>query len=448
MVDPKNTEQEVCVLGIWHLGAIYSSCLANLGCNVVGVDPDHNKVEALNKGIPPLYEPGLDELMAKNIREKRLRYTTDLKGALSKARYAVVTYDTPVNDQDEVDLSEIYRLGYEFATCLCQDTTVIFSSQVPVGTCEKIASTIKERNPSLRFGMAYIPENLRLGQAIECFLHPDMLVIGADSAATMESVERLFQPIKAPRVKVNLRTAEMTKHAINTYLATCISYINEIANVCDEVSADAMKVAEALRLDSRVSPKAPLFPGLGFAGGTLARDLKVLLHLGEVHDCSTPLVRAVLNVNEQQKGIVIRKLRKIYGSLKGLEVGVLGLTYKPGTSTLRRSASVEIIRALEVEEAKVKVYDPKADAEDLKHYGIFDRCPTPYAAAEGSQALVLITPWPDFKELDFPRLRSLMQKPLLLDVQNMLDADKMEETGFLYIGIGRGMQLSPFDVAK
>jgi len=433
----------VCVIGIWHLGAVAAACLADLGHRVVGVDKEPHKVEALYRGVPPLFEPGLQEMMARNIAAGRLTFTTNLAEALGDASYALITYDTPVNDNDDVDVSGIFAVAEKLAGHLASGATVIVSSQVPVGTCEEIAAVVRQANPSLHFGIAYTPENLRLGQAIQRFKQPEMIVIGADSEATSQQVEQLLAPIEAPRVRVDLRTAEMAKHAINAFLATSVAFANEIANLCDEAGADALRVSEALRLDSRIGPGAPLHPGLGFAGGTLARDLKVLRRLSERHGYQASLINAVLAVNERQNGLVVGRLRRILGSFDGLSVGVLGLTYKAGTSTLRRSAALEVIRAIAAEGAAVKAHDPKADPEEVRLHSGFSFCDDPYAVAEGSDALVLVTDWPQFRELDFPRIRSLMRNPVLLDAQNMLDADRMIEAGFRYIGVGRGGRERP-----
>jgi len=430
---------KVCVVGIWHLGSVVSACLADLGYRVIGVDKDSKRVRNLNKGVPPLFEPGLAELIKKNLESKRLSYTTGLESALKGAKYVLITFDTPVDARDEVDLSEIFKTSAELGRYLEDGSVVIVSSQVPVGTCEKMASVIASQKPSLSFGIAYVPENLRLGQAIERFRHPEMIVIGSDSVAVQAKVEELFSVVRAPKLKVNLRTAEMIKHAINAYLATSISFINEVANLCDEVGADAVKVAEAMRLDSRISPKAPLRPGLGFAGGTLARDLKVLQKLGGKVGYQTHMIDSVLRVNQEQNRIVAKKLLKMHGSLRNLTVGILGLTYKAETSTLRRSASLEIIRDLTDGGARVKAYDPKADPREVEIHGEFEFCSDPYAVASGSDALILMTYWPEFKELDLSRIKSLMRKPIVIDAQNMLDSEQMIQMGFDYLGVGRGL---------
>lgn len=430
--------EKVCVIGIWHLGCVVSACLADLGYSVVGVDTDSNKVKNLNSGIPPLFEPGLEKLLKNNISLQRLAYTTDLTHALDGSSYALITYDTPVNEKDEVDLSQIFDTAIELSRHLEKDSVIIVSSQVPVGTCEQIRSMIKENNPALDFDIAYSPENLRLGRAIESFKNPERIVIGADDDATLDRVEALFSVIDAPKLRMNLRTAEMTKHALNAFLATSISFANEIANLCDELGADALKVTSALQSEARIGPGLPLKPGLGFAGGTLARDLKILKNLGNKFNYEAPLINGVLAVNERQNGQVIKKLEKIYGSVEKLTVGVLGLTYKAGTSTLRRSAALEIIRDLTNRGAKVKAYDPKASLEEIRQHQEFEFCSDPYMVAIGADALVIITDWPEFKDLDFDLIKSTMKKPVIIDAKNLLDDKQMMARGFSYLGVGRG----------
>ncbi len=434
----KRTGSRVCVVGLWHLGCVASACLAGLGCRVIGVDRDQQRVKDLNDGKPPLFEPGLAELIKANLDVGRLSYTADLESGIRGAWFIYLTFDTPVDDNDDVDLSEILAVAAEMAEYLEKKSVIMVSSQVPVGTCERIRSIVLKNNPAADFDIAYIPENLRLGQAIERFMHPDGIVIGADSPTTLEKVERFFDVIEAPRLTMNLRSAEMTKHAINAFLATSISFSNEMANLCDWLGADALKVAEALRLDKRIGGGLPLSPGLGFAGGTLARDLKTLQKLWRKYDHQGHLIKAVLKVNKEQNGLVVRKLKKIYGSLSGLNVGVLGLTYKAGTSTLRRSAALEIIAELTAQGAAVKAFDPKASPEEVRQHKEFRFCDGPYEAAEGSDALVIVTDWPEFKDLDFNLIKSAMRNPVIIDTKNMLDDRQLVADGMTYFGVGRG----------
>ena len=426
------------MVGIWHLGSVVSACLADLGYTVVGVDQDASKIANLNKGIPPIFEPGLAELVQSNIDSHRLAYTTDLGYAVAGSDYVLITFDTAVDANDNVDLSEIFDTVIKLCQHIDNDTVIIISSQVPVGISEKVESVIRQNNPSLRFTIAYSPENLRLGQAIQCFKNPDRIVIGANSDLALDKVEALFSVINAPKLRMNMRSAEMAKHALNCFLATSISFANEIAGLCDELGADAVKVAAALQSDTRIGSRIPLLPGLGFSGGTLARDLKVLKNLGEGVRYETTLIDSVLEVNQQQIRLVTKKLEKVYGSVRNLVLGILGLTYKPGTSTLRRSAALEIIQDLVSQGATVKAYDPKASPEEIHSHTEFEFCPNPYEVAKGSDALVIITEWPEFKELDFNMIKSAMRKPVLIDTKNMLDSKRMIEQGFQYLGVGRG----------
>jgi UDPglucose 6-dehydrogenase len=437
-VTPAQHNITICVIGIWHLGAVTSACLADLGYMVVGVDLDAKRVEALNQGRAPLFEPGLDEALKRNVAQERLRFTTRIQEGVRGASFVLVASDTPVDDDDDVDLSGIFTTFEALAPALERDAIIVVSSQVPVGTCEQLAKTVRRVNPMARFGIAYTPENLRLGQAITRFLRPDMLVIGADTPATAQRVQDLYAPIETTCVVMGLRSAEMVKHAINAYLATTISFANEIGNLCDEVGADALRVAQALRLDARVSPRAPLAPGLGFAGGTLARDIKALQRLGKQHGYPASLVNAVLEVNRSQNRMVVQRLKDVYPSLRGRKIGVLGLTYKAGTSTLRRSAAVEVIKALKAEGAAVTAYDPLADPEEVAHHPEIVRVASPHEAADASDALVLMTEWPEFRTLAYDQLRPRMRSPLLLDPQNFLDKDTMRTMGYTYWGMGRG----------
>lgn len=427
---------KVCVIGIWHLGSVYSACLADLGYQVFGMDRDPDKIEKLNHGEPPIFESGLKELIMKNLTPGRLNYTTDLNLALKGADFVLITFDTPVDDNDEVDLSPVFDTVLEAARILENDSIIIVSSQVPVGTCDQLQGLIKQTNPALVFDIAYSPENLRLGKAINYFKKPDRIVIGADCSATLDRIEAFFSVVSAPKLRMNLRSAEMTKHAINAFLATSISFANEIANLCDELGVDAIKVAEALKSESRIGGGLPLLPGLSFAGGTLARDLIILKNLGKISGYKTPLIDGVLTVNQRQNGLVLRKLQKVYGSVENLTVGILGLTYKPGTSTLRRSAAIEIITELSANGAKVRACDPKADMAEVRRHQGFELCPDPYSLAKGADALVIVTDWPEFRNLDFDLIKSLMKRPVLIDAKNMLYDMELTGKGFIYSGVG------------
>jgi UDPglucose 6-dehydrogenase len=426
------------------LGCVTSACLADLGFQVVGVDDDGRRILGLQQGKPPLYEPGLEDLVRRNLSRGKLEFTTDLRSALRGSPYVLLTYDTPVDESDQTDLTQIWTTVDIVAEHLEPGAVVIVSSQVPVGTCDTIVKRISSVSPQREFGLAYVPENLRLGRALERFMRPAMIVIGADSENTLDRVEAFYSYASSPRLRMDLRSAEMCKHAINAYLATCVSFIGELAHLCDEVGANAMKVSDALFRDERVSPHAPLRPGgLGFAGGTLARDLRALEALGRRLNYPTYLTNAVLQVNEEQKRLVERRLRHLYGSFQGLTIGLLGLTYKPGTSTLRRSVALEIAARLGSLGAKIKAYDPKVSLDELRGSQPFGFCALPEEVAAGGHALVILTEWPEFKDLDYRRLASVMDRPVLIDTKNLLDRDRMCEFGFEYFDIGRGTPSPP-----
>ena len=429
----------MCVVGLWHLGNVVAAGFAELGYSVVGVDDDPERIANLNAGKAPLFEPGLDDLLATGVASGKLRFTTDYADAVRRASMVWLAYDTPVDDNDEVDLSCIRSAVQKIGKHLADGAVLVVHSQVPVGTCDEIAVALREGAPGRKFGVACVPENLRLGKALACFRKPAMVVIGSDQEDTGARVASFLSDLPCPKVRMNLRSAEMTKHAINSYLATCVSYINELANLCDAVGADASVVSAALRMDERVSPRAPLLPGgLGFAGATLARDLRALQGLGRRVGHPTHLFNAVLDVNEEQKRIVYRRLRSLFGSLGGITVGILGLTYKTGTSTLRRSAAIEIARELKRAGAIVKGYDPKAAIEELRGDDVVQFCSSPEEAVEGSNALVIVTEWPEFRDLDFAALGARMKDKVLIDTKNLLDADRLRALGFHYSDIGRG----------
>jgi UDPglucose 6-dehydrogenase len=431
-------EPPLCVIGLWHQGVVAAACLADRGHDVLAADRDGERVRRLAAGRAPLFEPGLDELVDKGLREGRLRFTNDLGGAVRGRRDVLLAFDTPVDERDESDLGEIFAVAREVAPVLAPDTILLVTAQVPVGTCDEIARAIRAANPGARFDIAYSPENLRLGQAIDRFLHPALPVIGAADERVFCRVEAVLPAPAGAWMRVPVRTAEMTKHALNAFLALSVCFGNEVGNLCDEVGADGWRVAEALRLEPRVGPQAMLRPGLGFSGGTLARDVQTLRTLGDRFGLDTPLLDGAWDSNRRQNGLVVRKLERALGTLDGVPVAVLGLTYTPGTSTLRRSAALEVIGDLIGRGAGVSAHDPRADRRELAvqpGLKVFDDV---YDALAGARAAVLMTAWPEYRELAFDRVRALMARPLILDTASLLDAGALEGQGFTYLDIGRG----------
>lgn len=434
--------RRICVIGLWHQGIVGAACLADFGYDVIAADHDARKIETLRLGKAPLYEPGLDDLLQRGLAQGRLTFTADVAGAVRGSSDVWVMFDTPVNERDESDLTEIYATVEEIAPNLEPETIMFVTAQVPIGTCDEIAALIRAGRPDFIFSIAYMPENLRLGQAIERFKRPPLPVIGSDDVAALDRLEQLLKPFGVKWERVGLRTAEMTKHALNGFLAVSITFANELGNLCDKLGADGHRLAEILRLEPRIGPKAMLFPGLGFSGGTLARDLQTLRGLGDQHHVDTPMLDGVQASNQAQNAMVVRRLKEIFGGkLDGRRIAVLGLTYKSDTSTLRRSAALEVIGGLVLAGANVAASDPRADRNELKACTTFAFFEDPYDAVKGADALVLMTPWQQYKELDFAKIKLRMGRPVVFDTANLWPASDLIRRGFEYIDIGRGRQL-------
>lgn len=427
----------VCIVGIWHLGSVLCACLTEGGHTVCGVDEDAGRIERLNQGKAPLFEPGLDDLLAKHLRGGRLSFSTDLAAAASKAQAVWIAFDTPVDRRDRVDMRPVERAIRRLSGALQRGALLVISSQVPVASCEHFTRTLRRRNPRLE--IVCTPENLRLGNAIACFMEPKRVVVGAESEAAFERFDELTSFISCERLRMSLRSAEMSKHALNAYLAVSVSFANEIASLCDAVGADVTDVMSALKTDERIGPRAFLSPGPGFAGGTLARDVRILERAARTSGLTVPVLSGALRTNERQKRVVLEKLCRSLGSLKGRTVAVLGLTYKPGTSTVRRSVALEIVKRLVHAGARARAFDPQADSDELARERVrgLERAGDVLSAARGADALVILTEWPEFRALDFSALARAMRRPLLIDAKNFLDAAAVRAAGFRYVGIGK-----------
>jgi len=428
--------EKITVFGMWHLGCITAAGLAELGYKVIGTDFDKKVVEELSHGRPPIFEPGLEELLKKHIEKKNLTFDFDKKTSLKDADFIFVTFDTKVDKHDKVDLSDIRQAANEVAHHIKTGSIVVVSSQVPVGTCSGLKETISKKTKS-KFDICYLPENLRLGEAINSFLKPDRIVIGANNADTLEKVKKLFEPLECEKITMSIESAEMTKHALNAYMAACISFINEISDICELSGASALDVVKALKTDKRVSPYAPINPGLGFSGGTLARDVQVLRSYGDVKDHDTKLLDAIMEVNNRRKHLVFNKLKNLFEDITSIQVGILGLTYKPGTDTLRRSLSLEIARELISRGVTVRAYDPKIRTQ-ISELPKLKVCKEIEEVAKGSDVLVMITEWPEFKNLPLGKIKTLMKRPIFIDTKNFLDPEKFKKLNFKYIGVGGG----------
>jgi UDPglucose 6-dehydrogenase len=427
----------VAIFGIWHLGTVTATCLAHLGIGVTGVETDASRLTLLNSGVPPLYEPGLEELMGQEIASGRLRFVADPVAVTAEADVVIFAEDVPVNDADEPDVSGLLQTARSIVPHLRDGAILVVMSQVPLGTCALIQRVVAEIRPTAGIEVAYCPENLRLGAAIERFLRPDVVVIGADSPRARACVEGLYGGIQAPKVAMDVRSAEMTKHALNGLLATATSFGNELGTLCERLGVDATRVIEAIRMDSRIGRGLPLLPGPPFAGGTLARDLQVLRGLASSCGVTAPLLEGVAAVNEIQKRFALLRLEEALGGLAGRRIAILGLTYKPNTSAIRRSMAVELIQTLTERHAIVAAYDPKADLTQTAHLPRFERTTDAYTAARGADAVVIMTDWPEFRLLDMRALRAAMHGTALIDIRNILNADAAAEVGLAYYGVGR-----------
>lgn len=425
----------ISVVGLWHLGETVAVSLAELGHRVIGLDEDRDVVAGLQKGVPPLQEPSLRDLLAKHLQGGALSFTGDFS-QIKNCDAVFLTFDTPVSENDEPDVAPLFDAVKKLAPHLKTDALFVVMSQVPVGTTSKLLGVIKEVNPSLACEGVYLPENLQLGRAINCFLKPDRIVIGADTESAKERMDALLKNVQAPRLFMNVVSAEMSKHALNAYLATSLSFIYNISDMCEAVGADITDVSRAMRRDKRIGEGAYLDSSIGFSGGTLMRDLKTLASLGDL-----PVIAGTIRTNEERRKKILSRVEKFLGMpFAKARIGVLGVTYKPGTSTLRRSMALELLQIMRSAGAKVAACDPEAlEAEFLKEAG-FPLVRDPYEMARDCHGVLLVTAWPEFQNLLPERLKEVMNSPyLFFDARNFFKDKEhiFKSKGLTYVGIGR-----------
>ena len=428
---------QIAIIGLWHQGIVAAGCLADLGYEVCACDLDELKVSSLSLGHSPIYEPELDELLKRGISNGNLSFTSNPAEAVKGKEFVFLMFDTPVDENDISDLTCIFNIVEIIAPHLRKDSLIWNTSQVPVGTSEQIVNTLKKINPILEVDIVYSPENLRLGKAIELFFKPALPVIGSENSKALERMEVLLKPLNVSWMRVGLRTAEFCKHALNSFLATTISFANELGNLCEQVGADGLDVAKALRLEPRIGSKAMLRPGMGFSGGTLARDVQTLRSIGDLHSIETYLLDGLWKTNSYQNQFVIRKLVQEFGDINGKVISILGITYKPGTSTLRRSVALATIESLNKLGATVRAHDPKADKNELRECSGFTYIENILEVVEGADALAVITGWEDYQSIDWKEVKALVNNPLIIDCNNMFDHNYLTSKGFKYFGIGR-----------
>jgi len=428
---------KVCVLGLWHLGSVTAACLASVGHDVTGLDSNSEIVEKLQKAEPPVSEPGLDGLIREGINAGQLRFTSDAKIAISSAEVLWVTYDTPVDENDQADVEFVFEEVLKLLSFLSIDTTVLVSSQLPVGSIRRFEDISAEKYPEKNIRFAYSPENLRLGKSLDVFLHPDRVIIGVRRQEDREILNRLLGPITDNILWMGVESAEMTKHAINAFLGMSITFINEIASICENIGADAHEVETGLKSETRIGPAAYLSPGAAFAGGTLARDIEFLKDIGSLNNLVNPLISAVRKSNDEHKKWIQRRLFAVLGGLKGKRIAVWGLTYKPGTNTLRRSLSVEMCNWLQEQGAEIAVHDPSKCELPDNWLGEVVRSKTPLEALEGACALVIATQWPEYREINVSDVENIAGQLAVFDSNRFLsDFNKSPVISYYSVGVG------------
>lgn len=429
---------KICVVGTGYVGLVTGTCFADLGNHVVCLDVDDKRVSDLKQNIMPIYEPGLEQLVQQNVRAGRLTFTNDYAEALKDAEFAFIAVGTPSGVDGEADLQYVRSAAESIADCVDHPIIVVNKSTVPVGTGDWVSDIIRKRRGAVPLECSVVsnPEFLREGSAINDFMYPDRVVLGSLNREAAQRVAMLYVSLRCPIMITDLRTAEMIKYASNAFLATRISFINEIANICDELGADVREVSRGMGMDKRIGP-AFLDAGLGWGGSCFPKDVKALAHMAVLHGTHPQLLQAVMEINRNQRRRIIVMLRKALGSLNDKIVGVLGLSFKPNTDDIRESPALEVIHLLENEGAIVRAYDPQAmkgAAQSLKRITL---CDDPYQVAENANALILATEWNEFKQLDFDHLREIMLEPIIIDGRNLWEPERMREHGFRYYSIGR-----------
>ncbi|NSW51443.1 MAG: UDP-glucose/GDP-mannose dehydrogenase family protein [Anaerolineae bacterium] len=435
----------ICVVGTGYVGLVTGVCFADLGNQVFCLDVNPDRVEKLSQGIMPIYEPGLNEIVLRNVNAGRLRFTMSYDEALEDAEFAFIAVGTPSGADGEADLQYVRSAAEGIADAIDHPIIIINKSTVPVGTGDWVTEVVSKRRAGkpLDFKVVSNPEFLREGSAINDFMVPDRVVLGSTDQEAAKSVAHLYLSLRCPVVITDLRTAEMIKYASNAFLATRISFINEIANICEELGADVEQVAVGMGLDKRIG-SAFLNAGIGWGGSCFPKDVKALAHMAVLHGTHPQLLQAVMEINRNQRRQVVYRLRKVLKSLSDKTIAILGLSFKPNTDDIREAPSLEIIHLLQNEGAIVRCYDPQAIdnarqvfSEEYQKKSVV-LCSSAIEAVSGADALVLTTEWNEFKNLDFEQVKSAMRSPVIVDGRNLWNPEVMQKNGFIYYSIGRG----------
>jgi UDPglucose 6-dehydrogenase len=439
-VGRKVETMDICVIGTGYVGLVTGACLAEFGMNLVCVDNDVQKIDLLKQGKSPIYEPGLDDLLRKNMKEGRLRFSTSIKEGVASNLVIFIAVGTPSRDDGSADLSAVEEVAREIAKYMEGYKVVVVKSTVPVGTSRKLKKLIRDHQTRpVPFDIVSNPEFQREGSAIEDFMRPDRVTIGAESQqaiATMKEIYSALYLIETPFVITSLETAEMIKYAANAFLATKVTFINEIANLCEYAGADVLHVARAMGLDGRIGKKF-LHPGPGYGGSCFPKDTRALLRMAEDRGYPFKVLNSVIEVNEEQKKRMVGKIKGIVGDLRGKTIGILGLAFKPNTDDIRESSAITIIEGLLAEGAKVKAFDPAAMEETRAVFPNIEFGKDSYDMAKGCDALVLVTEWNQFRRLDLERIKGLLKSPVFIDLRNVYDPEQMRRVGFKYTCVGR-----------
>lgn len=430
----------ISVVGSGYVGLVTGACFAEFGVNVTCVDMDQNKIDLLNKGIAPFFEPGLEELMRKNMNEGRLSFSNNTAEAVRDSAVIFIAVGTPSRKDGSADLSYVDSVARTIGENLNNYKVVVTKSTVPVGTGERIRKIIHDMGGNDQFDIVSNPEFLREGSAIGDFMRPDRVVIGASSDRAIAVMKDLYRPLyllETPFIITDIETSEMIKYASNVFLATKISYINEIANLCEKVGANVQVVAKAMGLDGRIGSKF-LHPGPGYGGSCFPKDARALLQIAESHGYDFRIVREVIEVNNYQRTRMVDKIDHALRGIAGKTIGILGISFKPNTNDIRESPSLDIIKELINRGAEVKVFDPAALADSSEILGqTVTYCNDAYDTATGADALVLVTEWNQFRNLGLDKLKELMKHPIFIDLRNVYEPERMRKNGFDYYSVGR-----------
>ncbi len=428
---------QISIIGSGYVGLVSGAAFADLGNDVYCVDIDENKVQRLQEGECPIFEPGLPELMARNITSKRLHFTTDYSIAVPGSDFVFICVDTPSSQSGEADMRAVRRAAEMIAEHLKDGAVVVNKSTMPIGSGDLVTQIIREHVDSgTGFAVVSNPEFLREGSAVYDVLNPDRIVLGSDDQAAAEKVCELYSVLDAPTVITDRRSAEMIKYASNSFLATKISFINEIAQICERVGADVTTVAKGMGYDQRIGSLF-LQAGIGYGGSCFPKDVKALAHMAHEADCHPQLLHAVMEINVDQRRRFVRKLQDHIGDVHGKEIAVWGLAFKQDTDDIRESPALDIIGMIQQRGGTVRAYDPAAMENAQRALPQTRICPTPYDAVSGAHALCVVTPWNEFKQANMSRVAELMRQPLVLDGRNLYDPEEMHSLGFTYVGIGR-----------